>query len=86
MNRKTTQAGPAADAGAFYVPGQFSPDQSVGYLMRNVIDIPLALQEQMRVLKPGGRIVIKGKARRMAKSLWFARFGTPFNTPPEWAA
>ena len=37
MNRKTTQAGPAADAGAFYVPGQFSPDQSVGYLMRNVI-------------------------------------------------
>lgn len=29
-----------------------------GYLMRNVIDIPLALAEQWRVLKPGGRIVI----------------------------
>lgn len=29
-----------------------------GYLMRNVVDIPLALAEQWRVLKPGGRIVI----------------------------
>lgn len=29
-----------------------------GYLMRNVADIPRALTEQKRVLKPGGRIVI----------------------------
>jgi demethylmenaquinone methyltransferase / 2-methoxy-6-polyprenyl-1,4-benzoquinol methylase len=28
-----------------------------GYLLRNVIDIPRALSEQMRVLKPGGRMV-----------------------------
>lgn len=29
-----------------------------GYLVRNVIDIPQTLNEQMRVLKPGGRIVV----------------------------
>ncbi len=29
-----------------------------GFLMRNVIDIPRALKEQYRALKPGGRIVI----------------------------
>ncbi len=29
-----------------------------GYLMRNVIDIPRALEEQRRVLKAGGRIVV----------------------------
>ena len=29
-----------------------------GYLVRNVIDIPQTLREQLRVLKPGGRIVI----------------------------
>jgi demethylmenaquinone methyltransferase / 2-methoxy-6-polyprenyl-1,4-benzoquinol methylase len=29
-----------------------------GYLARNVIDIPRMLAEQMRVLKPGGRVVV----------------------------
>lgn len=31
---------------------------TAGYLIRNVIDIPRAFAEQMRVLKPGGRVVI----------------------------
>lgn len=30
---------------------------TAGYLMRNVIDIPRAFAEQLRVLKPGGRVV-----------------------------
>ncbi|MCP4357912.1 MAG: ubiquinone/menaquinone biosynthesis methyltransferase [Chloroflexi bacterium] len=29
-----------------------------GFLMRNVIDVPTAFREQMRVTKPGGRIVV----------------------------
>lgn len=38
------------------------PDQSFdvvvsGYLLRNVVDLPRALAEQYRVLRPGGRIV-----------------------------
>ena len=31
---------------------------TAGYLIRNVYDIPRAFAEQMRVLKPGGRLVI----------------------------
>ena len=47
-----------ADALALpYADGSFDAVAS-GYLMRNVIDIPHALAEQRRVLKPGGRIVI----------------------------
>jgi hemoglobin len=36
------------------------------------------------VFEPYPRIVIKEKARRIARSLWLARFGTPFNQPPQW--
>lgn len=40
-----------------YKDGTFDAVVS-GYLVRNVIDIPRSLSEQMRVLKAGGRIVI----------------------------
>ena len=37
-----------------------------------------------RIFAPQAQAEIKEKARRIARSLWFARFGTPFNSPPQW--
>lgn len=48
----------AADALDLPFPTESFDAVTSGYLMRNVIDISRALQEQMRVLKSGGRIVI----------------------------
>jgi len=39
------------------LPGEQFDAVSSGYLMRNVADLPRALAEQWRVLKPGGRLV-----------------------------
>ena len=45
-----------------------------GFLMRNVIDLKQAIQEQRRVLKPGGRIVIldttKPKRNLLSPFIW----------------
>jgi len=47
-----------ADAIQLPFPNNSFDAVTSGYLMRNVIDIPRALSEQKRVLKPGGRVVV----------------------------
>lgn len=47
-----------SDTLALPFPDQLFDAVTSGFLMRNVIDVPGALAEQLRVLKPGGRVVI----------------------------
>jgi demethylmenaquinone methyltransferase/2-methoxy-6-polyprenyl-1,4-benzoquinol methylase len=47
----------AADALALPFPDAYFDAVVSGYLLRNVSDLPRALREQYRVLKPGGRLV-----------------------------
>jgi demethylmenaquinone methyltransferase/2-methoxy-6-polyprenyl-1,4-benzoquinol methylase len=47
-----------ADTLALPYPSRSFDAVTSGFLMRNVIDVPGALAEQYRVLRPGGRIVI----------------------------
>jgi demethylmenaquinone methyltransferase/2-methoxy-6-polyprenyl-1,4-benzoquinol methylase len=62
MMQAGAQIGPlnwcAADALAAPFPEATFDAVVSGFLMRNVMDIPGALREQYRLLKPGGRIVI----------------------------
>ena len=52
-----------ADALSLPFPDECFDAAVSGFLFRNVIDIPLALSEQRRALKPGGRIVILDTTR-----------------------
>src|SRR5512147_1292349 len=54
MGRKVGWAG--ADALNLPFPNATFNAVTSGYLVRNVIDIPRCFAEQLRVLKPGGRI------------------------------
>jgi demethylmenaquinone methyltransferase/2-methoxy-6-polyprenyl-1,4-benzoquinol methylase len=46
-----------SDALALPFPDAAFDAVTSGYLMRNVIDVPAAFREQVRVVKPGGRVI-----------------------------
>jgi demethylmenaquinone methyltransferase/2-methoxy-6-polyprenyl-1,4-benzoquinol methylase len=48
----------AADTLALPFPNDTFDAVTSGFLMRNVIDVPGAFREQMRVTRPGGRVVV----------------------------
>ena len=48
----------AADALQLPFADDYFDAVTSGYLVRNVVDIPQTLREQLRVLRPGGRIII----------------------------
>lgn len=47
-----------ADAHALQYPDESFDAVTHGYLLRNVSDVPRVLDEQFRVLRPGGRVVV----------------------------
>ncbi len=53
----------AADALRLPFPDQCFDAVVSGFLMRNVIDVEQSLREQLRVLKPGGRVVVLDTTR-----------------------
>ncbi len=67
MMRRGLRAAPldwcAADALQLPFPEQAFDAVVSGFLMRNVTDLPQALREQHRVLRPGGRLVILDTTR-----------------------
>lgn len=48
----------AADTLALPFPGNYFDAVTSGFLMRNVIDVDAAFREQVRVTRPGGRVVV----------------------------
>ena len=59
----------AADALALPLPDHAFDAVVSGYLLRNVADLPRALAEQMRILKPGGIMVTLDSTRPPSRSL-----------------
>lgn len=72
----------AADALHLPYPGGLFDGVVSGFLMRNVGDLPQALKEQQRVLKPGGKLVILDTTRPRRNLLWpFIAFHLKFVIP-----
>ena len=74
----------AGDAHALPFPDDHFACATVGFGVRNFVDLPRALSEALRVLRPAGRLAVLEIVRSEGKGLWSKLFPVYFKRVTPW--